>query len=108
MTAFDFKARDGAPPYSNSAAKSYSLLRKVGYATGGCGKGQAGMPVIRHSTAHSASLTGHTDSRDCRNRENPASSGTVFISASATGFFTGMTGATSTIPNLPVGSPGSG
>ena len=58
--------------------------------------------------SQSVSLTGQTDRRDCRSTAMPASSGTCFISASETGCFTGITAATSTIPNLPPGSAGSG
>ena len=46
----------------------------------------------RRSIRHSVSLTGQTDRRDWRSSAMPASSGTRFISASETGFFTGITG----------------
>jgi len=44
----------------------------------------ASIPAIPQITAHSLSLTGHTERRDWRKSENPESSGTPFISASET------------------------
>src|SRR5580700_10396158 len=89
--------------------RSRSRNRPAGEAQGlNAALSYAAIPAILQSTAHSLLLTGHTESRDWRSSEKPASSGTPFISASETGCLTGTTGAISTMTNLPLGSPGSG
>src|SRR3546814_18637038 len=51
--------------------------------------------------AHSASVTGDTDSRDWRIVAMSFSAGVAFISASVTGRASGATGLTATEPQLP-------
>ena len=52
--------------------------------------------AIPVSTAHWASLTGLTDSRDWRSISMPASFDSAFIAASVTGFASASTGLTAT------------
>src|SRR5260370_21369253 len=60
------------------------------------------MPVILHSTDHSFSVIGQTESRDCFSRERPESSGLALIAFRPTGTAAGITGLMSTMPSLPL------
>src|SRR5260370_41271008 len=64
------------------------------------------MPVILHSTDHSFSVIGQTESRDCFSKERPESSGLALIAGSPTGTAAGITGLMSTMPSLPLLSAG--
>jgi hypothetical protein len=71
-------------------------------------RGYADIPAFLQMTAHSASVTGQTDSRDWRISAMPESSGVAFISVKVTGVLTGITGATSMRPKCSLGSLGFG
>jgi hypothetical protein len=63
---------------------------------------------MRSIRAHSASVTGITDSRAMRTSGKSLNAGSALISASVTRLGRRLTGAISTAAYLPLGSSGSG
>src|SRR6267378_3365014 len=66
------------------------------------------LPDIRSIRAHSASVTGITDSRPMRTSGKSLKPGSALTSASVTGLGSRLTGTTSTATYFPLGSSGSG
>src|SRR5258708_35052961 len=69
---------------------------------------QAAVPLSFRILVQLLSSIGMTDRRDWRTSASVASAGSALMVASVTGAFSGLTALTSTMPNLPVSSDGSG
>ena len=67
-----------------------------------------GAPDNAQTRRHCGSVTGQTERRDWRTRAMSARTGSALICFSVTGRATGLRAATSTMPNRPSASPGSG
>src|SRR6185437_15455837 len=65
-------------------------------------------PAILHRSRHSAAPTATTERRDWRTSPSSARRGSALTCWSVTGFATGRSGFTSTMPKRPLASPGSG